>query len=337
MKKLAEWISIKKIAVAVGFAFFASMVPNWLLAFIARPSGDDYGYSAASHQTWLHTHSVIEVLRTGLETTKQMCQVWNGDWFSVFIFTLMPEVFVYRSFWIVPVFWTLAMIAATYYMVHEVFTNYFGLKWYEGGMVTLLILLMFYQWIPSSAIGMYWYVGVIHYMMPHVLAMLLIGFLLKYLRTDKFRYIIFSVLGMIAIGGSSYYSAFLVLFSYVLMFVIAKNKKRAGIFAFPILAGIVALYFQVTAPGNAARVGGEQMGFSVGKAAFTIVEALRQGAVNVVNYGRETPLLFVLLFFVAVVAWECLSEAKLNFQFKYPVLWVGYMFGVYAAMYAPEL
>lgn len=39
MKKLAEWISIKKIAVAVGFAFFASMVPNWLLAFIARPSG----------------------------------------------------------------------------------------------------------------------------------------------------------------------------------------------------------------------------------------------------------------------------------------------------------
>lgn len=143
MKKLTEWISIKKIAVAVGFAFFASMVPNWLLAFIARPSGDDYGYSAASHQTWLHTHSVIEVLRTGLETTKQMCQVWNGDWFSVFIFTLMPEVFVYRSFWIVPVFWTLAMIAATYYMVHEVFTNYFGLKWYEGGMVTLLILLMF--------------------------------------------------------------------------------------------------------------------------------------------------------------------------------------------------
>ena len=47
MKKLAEWISIKKIAVAVGFAFFASMVPNWLLAFIARPSGDDNGYSAA--------------------------------------------------------------------------------------------------------------------------------------------------------------------------------------------------------------------------------------------------------------------------------------------------
>ena len=123
VKKLAEWISIKKIAAAVGIAFLASMVPNWLLAFIARPSGDDYGYSAASHQTWLHTHSVIEVFRTGLETTKQMCQVWNGDWFSVFIFTLMPEAFVYRSFWIVPVFWTLAMIAATYYMVHEFFTK----------------------------------------------------------------------------------------------------------------------------------------------------------------------------------------------------------------------
>lgn len=39
VKKLAEWISIKKIAAAVGIAFLASMVPNWLLAFIARPSG----------------------------------------------------------------------------------------------------------------------------------------------------------------------------------------------------------------------------------------------------------------------------------------------------------
>ena len=107
-------------------------------------------------------------------------------------------------------------------------------------------------------------------------------------------------------------------------------------FAFPTFAGMIALYFQVTAPGNAARVGGEQMGFSVGKAAFTIVEVW-QGAVNVVNYWRETLLLFVLLFFVTVVAWECLSEAKLKFEFKYPVLWVGYMFGVYAAMYAPEL
>ena len=68
-------------------------------------------------------------------------------------------------------------------------------------------------------------------------------------------------------------------------------------FAFPTFAGMIALYFQVTAPGNAARVGGEQMGFSVGKAAFTIVEALWQGAVNVVNYWRGTPLLFVLLFF----------------------------------------
>ena len=73
VKKLAEWISIKKIAAAVGIAFLASMVPNWLLAFIARPSGDDYGYSAASHQTWLHTHSVIEVLRTGLEWRLVQC------------------------------------------------------------------------------------------------------------------------------------------------------------------------------------------------------------------------------------------------------------------------
>ena len=71
---------------------------------------------------------MIEVFRTGLETTKQMCQVWNGDWFSVFYIYADAGGLCIQKFWIVPVFWTLAMIAATYYMVHEVFYKLFWLK-----------------------------------------------------------------------------------------------------------------------------------------------------------------------------------------------------------------
>lgn len=336
-KKIANWLNVKKMSFIAGFLFLISMLPNWLLAFIARPSGDDYGYSALSHQTWIHTHSLLKVIQAGLETTKQMCLVWNGDWFSVFIFTLMPEVFVYRSFWIVPVFWTLALILATYYAAHEILTDYLSFKWYESATVTVWILVLFYQWIPSSGIGMYWYVGVIHYIMPHVVAMLLMGFLFKYLRTDRFRYIVFSALGMIAIGGSSYYSSFFILLSYLLLIVCFIWKdKRVAWFSIPIITGGIALYFQIKAPGNANRVG-EQIGFTIGKAIYTVIESLRQAGLYIGKYVQETPLVLVILLLMAVIIWECLSEAKFKFRFRYPILWVGYMYGIYASMFAPEV
>lgn len=87
LQKLSEFVTVKKMLIVSCLLYIGSMLPNWLLAFIARPAGDDYGYSAASHQVWLQTHSLLEVVKTGVETTRNMCNVWNGDWFSVFIFT----------------------------------------------------------------------------------------------------------------------------------------------------------------------------------------------------------------------------------------------------------
>lgn len=337
LRKISIWLNIKTISFITAVLFLISMLPNWLLAFIARPSGDDYGYSAASHQAWVNTHSLIEVIKAGLATTKSMCETWNGDWFSVFIFTLMPEVFVHGSFWIVPIFWSLATMIATYYLMHELLTMHLGVKWYETLLITALMLVMCYQWIPSSAIGLYWYVGVIHYIMPHVIGLLLLGFLLKFLRTNKIRYIVYSALGMIAIGGSSYYSAFLVLLVYVLVLICyIRKEKRIGLVLIPMLTGMVAMYFQVKAPGNAARVG-EGFGFSIGCVFSTIFGALWQGLVSIMEYLQNKPIMFVLLLLIAVILWECLSDIEFTIEFEYPFLWVGYMYGIYASMFTPEI
>lgn len=337
MNRLFAWLNLKKISIALGVLFIVSMLPNWFLAFIARPSGDDYGYSIATHQAWINTHSLIEVFKAGIETTINMCRSWNGDWFSVFIFTLMPEVFVTKSFWIVPIFWTLAMIGATYYLAYEVLCRQLGMKWYEALGITALVLIMCYQWIPSSAIGMYWYVGVIHYIMPHVVAMLMLAFLSRYLRTKKNRYIVYSALGAVAIGGSSYYSVFLVFLIYILVFIyIAWKDKKVFLFLIPMITGCVALYFHVTAPGNAERVG-EGLGFSVEHAVSTIVGALIMGMTRIEEYMKNSPFLFVLLAVSVVLIWEALNRSEQKFNFPFPVIWAGYMYGIYAAMFTPEI
>ncbi|MDE7287574.1 MAG: hypothetical protein K2N55_12135, partial [Lachnospiraceae bacterium] len=225
--RMAKWLDTKKMSVIVFVIFILSMIPIWYLAFYARPSGDDYGYSANSHMAWINTHSIVEVVKAGLEMTKSMLNTWNGDWFTVFLFTLMPEVFVPYSFWIVPLFMTAIVILSTCYFVHEIMVNRLGMKWYESLTASSLILIATYQFIPSTAIGMYWYVGVVHYMMPHAVVMMLLGFLSKFERSGKYRYIVYSAIGAVMIGGSSYFSALLLFMVYAMAWVICcrKNKK----------------------------------------------------------------------------------------------------------------
>lgn len=337
MKKILSRINVRITAFVFIIIFGISMLPSWYLAFIARPSGDDYGYSAASHQIWIQTHSVIEVIKTGIETTKSMCMAWNGDWFSVFCFTLMPEVFVNKSFWIVPLFWSMATILAVYYFLYQLLTKCFGVKKYITMTITALVLLIAYQWVPSSGIALYWYVGVIHYVMPHVMAMFLLGFLARYIQTGKIKYMFYSALGMIAIGGSSYYAAFLMFFAYILVMIcgIRKNKK-IGWLLLPEITGGIALYFQITAPGNAARVG-ESIGFSIEKGINTICGALLQGIIKIIEYIKDAPFIFLVFLLIAIILWIGMIRIDTAFQFKYPLLFVGYSYGVYASMFTPEI
>ena len=334
---LLEKINTKVMALALSFVFIISMLPIWYLAFYARPSGDDYGYSMGTHQAWLRTHSLIEVFKAGIETTRNMCRVWNGDWFTVFLFTLMPEVFVPYSFWIVPLASTLAVCISTIYLVHEVTVNRLKFKWYESITIAVIILMSSYQFIPSTAIGMYWYVGTVHYMFPHVLALLLLAYLSKFERTGRIRYIVYSTIGLVMIGGSSYFSFFLVFFIYLPVVILRFKKfKKVLLLGIPFMAGTVALFFQIMAPGNAAR-GGEDFGFSWQKIIRTILESLVQGIVSIGTFAKNKTLIFILLIVLAILVWEFFLKTDMKVQFKLPFIFLGYMYCIYASMFTPSI
>lgn len=334
---LLEQFNTKAVALTMGFIFIISMMPVWYLAFYARPSGDDYGYSVKTHQAWLNTHSLIEVFKAGIETTKEMYTIWNGDWFTVFLFTWMPEVFVPYSFWIVPLISTLAVSASTIYFVHEITVNRLNFKWYESITIAVLILIASYQFIPSTAIGMYWYVGTVHYMLPHVFALLLLTYLSKFERTGRIRYILYSSFGLVMIGGSSYFSFFLVFFIYLPVIILClKKSKKILLLGIPFTVGAAALFFQITAPGNAARAG-ESFGFSWAKIINTIIEALIQGAVSIGEYACNKSFVFILFIALAFCVWEYFLKTEISFQFRAPFLFLAYMYCIYAAMFTPVL
>lgn len=336
INKLVSWLNMKKISFVTVTVFILSMLPSWYLAFYARPSGDDYGYSINTHRVWLRTHSLIEVFKAGIETTKSMCNTWNGDWFTVFLFTLMPEVFVTYSFWIVPLFMTGIVIAGTICLAHEILVKRLGFRWYEGLMAASLILMASYQFIHSTAIGMYWYVGATHYMLPHAVALFLLVFLSKFERTGRIRYIIYSALGTVMTGGSSYFSTLLVFLIYFAVVLLCRKKRSILLLGIPFVTGSIALFFQITAPGNAKR-GGTGFGFSFAKIVETIFQSLVQAVLSIGEYMKEKTFLFLVLLVFAVLVWECLRVAKPDCRFRLPGLFVLYMYGIYAAMFTPEI
>lgn len=337
INRMLKRLDTRIMALIIFVTFIFSMIPIWFLAFYARPSGDDYGYSANSHIAWINTHSVFEVFKAGVETTKSMLATWNGDWFTVFLFTMMPEVFAPYSFWIVPLFMTAIVILSTYYFAYEILVNRIGMKWYESLMAASIILIAIYQFIPSTAIGMYWYVGAMHYMMPHAVVMMLLGFLSKFERSSKYRYIVYSAIGAVMVGGSSYFSALLLFMVYMMGWILCyKRNKKIFWIAIPFICGSIAMLIQIMMPGNAVR-GGSGFGFSIHRIFDTVIQSLIQSVVRIGEYFVSKTIIFALFIVLAVLMWGCLEKAEHLIAVKHPAVFVLFMYSIYAAMSAPEI
>lgn len=337
MKKIIGWIDDKKIAVLTIVLFFISLIPVLYLARYARPSGDDYGYSILTHAAWKETHSLIEVFKAGIQTVKQMYDVWNGNWFTTFLFSLMPEVFVTYGFVIVPYIMVGALVLGTVALLYYILVKIGGIGWEYAAIFSSLLLFVSIQFIPSTTIGMYWYVGAVHYIISHVLALLAITSGFAFYHTGRKRNVVCAALCMFGIGGGSFFSALLAFIIYaVLIVLLFKRRKDILLLLFPFSIGAAGFIVQCIAPGNKVR-GGASFGFHLSDIFYTIWDSLYMGITTIGAYMREKPFIFAVLFFCAVFGWQALQKKENDFKFRYPLLFVILMYGIYSAMWTPAI
>ena len=76
----------------MGIIFLVSLLPVCYLSFVNRASGDDLGYGTYTRIAWMSTHSLLAVAKAIGRTIRQFYYGWQGTWFSIFLFTLQPEV-----------------------------------------------------------------------------------------------------------------------------------------------------------------------------------------------------------------------------------------------------
>ena len=74
----------KKIAIFTGIVFLISLIPILYLSGYVHATGDDYGYGARTHQMWLSTHSVWQVLKTAGQTVQHYWIGWPVSYTHLF-------------------------------------------------------------------------------------------------------------------------------------------------------------------------------------------------------------------------------------------------------------
>lgn len=319
--------------------FVLLLIPILYLSPVNRASGDDYGYGTYTREAWMGSHSLIPVMRAAWQTVKVYYQVWQGTWFSVFVFTLQPEVFHDSAYVVVAFLMLFLWIGSTFYLFHQIFCRHMKFQKWCYLLVTVCFLILSIEFVPSPKSSVFWFNGCAHYMLPFTMCQMAAAWLLKYGETYRKRYLIGSIVFMTLLGGSNYQAALLILITACYIGISAwflKKDKRIFFLFIPVILETIGLIISMAAPGNKVRAGGD-FGFSALDGIKTIGCSFLYGITDIGTYMRERPVIFAGLLFLFLVFLTIFCAFEEVYHLKYPV-WLGTMlFCLYSAMQAPAI
>lgn len=346
---------IKTIALISIFIFIILMMPMLYLSSVNRATGDDYGYSAYTKAAWASTHSLAALGEAACKTVQDYYHSWQGTWFSVFVFSMQPEVFHDNAYVIVAFLMLFLWIGSTFYLFRQILCERIGMYKWSYRLITVCFLIICIEFIPSTKSSIFWFNGCAHYMLPFAMCQMLAAWLIKYGEGYQKKYFVGIFLFMTLLGGSNYQAA---LFAFIvacytgLAVLCLQKDKRILILLLPVCTELLGLIVSMKAPGNLVRAAGEHasgegFGFSAGKALATIGKSFLYALKDIGLYWEEKPLVFagllflflcfLIVFYTGDFYGENFSAKHRIFRFPYSLGSIFLLFCLYSAMQAPAI
>lgn len=322
---------------AAVIVFAVSLLPVFALAGVDRASGDDWSFGLLTHLAWVNTHSVRQVLLAAFASVKKYFYSWQGTWFSVFLFSLQPEVFSHDAYGIVPYLMTGVLIGGVSDFLYSLLVRVLQLSKRDFLLADAILLLVMIQFVPYQTSSIFWYNGAAHYTVPLALAMSACARFLRYVTDFRKRDLILASLWMALLGGTNYLTAFFCLGLFVLFVVLFACKDRRALFMLiPAALEMAGLLISALAPGNAVR-GGSRYHVTAMRMIQAVGKALAQGTQGIWIFFRDYPVAMAAMLVMAVLLWDMLREAVpvRRLHFPCPVLVILYLWGLYCAVYWP--
>ncbi len=317
--------------------FALSLLPILALAGVDRASGDDWSFGLLTHLSWVDTHSVWQVLKAACASVQKYYFSWQGTWFSVFLFSLQPEVFSHDAYWIVPWLMTGLLIGGISDFLYCLLVRFLQISKRDFLLLDAVLLLVLIQFVPYQTSAVFWYNGAAHYTVPLALAMFACACFLRYVLDYRKRDLVLASVWLTLLGGTNYLTAIFGLGMFLLFVVLFFFRDRRALFMLiPMTLETAALLVSALAPGNAVR-GGPQYHITAAGIVRAIGKAMAQGAEGMWKFFWDYPVAMAAMIVIAVLLWDILRETvpRRKLHFPCPLLVILYLWMVHCAVYWP--
>lgn len=333
--KLKE-LMCKKPYIVVLVIYIISILPILYLGRYDYPQADDFCFSGKTHNAWINTHSLIEVIKSACETVVDYRYSCTGTFSSVFFFSLQPAIFGMGFYKIVPFFFIGLISLTVFVFLDAVLKRIFTMDSAMTLTISSVALTYIVWFLPNPEQGFFWYNGAAHYVISFVAMMIGITIMIRAYDLKKVIHkiivgIVLSILGVI-VGGGNFVSALLmaVIYFFILVFCCFKKRRDLLYGIIPMVIFYASFIINVSAPGNAMRQD------LVGEAAQNPIVAIRHAfgcglQFCFSEWVNEFTLLMLLL--LIPIIWKGLQNS--SFQFKYPAVVVGFSYCLVSAAFAP--
>lgn len=183
--------------------------------------------------------------------------------------------------------------------------------------ICFLMGIVMIQYMPNMKCGIFWWTSVAHYCIPYGLALVCMGWSLRWLESGCKRFMCGMLIGMSYLGGAGYPEVVLaaVWFFFVPWIVLHAFRRRIVTRGFwlwlPLAVEMVGFAVSAAAPGNKNR-GGAEFGFSVSKVVWTLAACIREGITETGMYFVRVRILLPALVLIVLLLLIHCGEIRLR-------------------------
>lgn len=312
----------KTAAAALCVLFAVLMLPLIITCFYTYPVLDDYNFGAHTHLAFLDGKNV---LWAAVENARSFYLGWQGNYTVNFFAGIQPFIFHVQLYWISNFAVLFLVTAAFLISFYALLCRCFHCSRAQWLLFTIPLELVFWEFLPSLAEGVYWMDGSIGMAFRCVFYFGAAAMIFCFLTEGKVQalWAVAACIASLLLGGGGY----TVIVCYViasagafLLPLVRKSRKKLLIILqlVLVLAGIIVSFL---APGTGTRSEG-MSGMSLPKA---LMMAIYYGFVY---FGKwMEPTLIGILLIGCAVLYPTLR--KCSFRFRWPLAAAILCFGFY--------
>ncbi len=328
MKKidLIKWLLI--------ILFAASIIPLIVMGFYARPLWDDFNNSAYVHKFIEEGNPLFLLVPFVMIFTNYL--YWQGTYAAEFLFSIQPGVWPIPAYWLTAVLLIGALSFSYLFFWATISEEIFHQKKAYGISLGLALLILQFQYVPFIHQAFFWFNGASYYSFFFALMLIELALVIRVAFSEnefgKKKINLIAVLAFIVSGGN--YSTALcncvILIMITILELIQKNEEKAKKIKKVAIVAVIGLVISMVAPGNAARAATIQSSMS---ATSAILQSIKYG-LKCVKMWTGLQQIGLLLVVIPIIYFMIKDS---NVRFRYPIIAIMIIFGLYAAQMTPPI